>query len=181
MAPRRIFVTGQGGSGKSTLTRQLAGQLHLPPFHFDDIAYDPRTHRRRAEDVRRAEVARIAALPGWVVDCWYCGWTAPLLDHADLIVWLDLPWRIAARRIILRHVKAELLRNNPHPGWRNLWRFLRAERARYVAPPSGVEALARDDGANNRATTARLFAPYRAKLAHCRRPAEVDALLARLR
>jgi adenylate kinase family enzyme len=174
---RRIFVTGQGGSGKTTLARQLAARLDLPTFSFDDVAYDPRTHRRRADDLRRADAARIAALPAWVVDCWYMGWTTPLLDRADLIVWLDLPWRIAALRIVLRHLKAELRRNNPHPGWRNLWHFLRSERARYVAPPSSAKDVARDDGANNRAATARLLAPYGAKVVRCRRPADVAALL----
>jgi len=160
--------------------RTLAARLDLPAFHFDAIAYDPRTHRRRADDLRRADVARITALPAWVVDCWYFGWTAPLLDRAELVIWLDLPWSVAARRIVIRHLQADLRRDNPHPGWRNLWRFLRSERSRYLAPPSPPDELARHDGANNRAATARLLVPYRAKVVQCRQPAEVAALLANL-
>lgn len=174
---RRIFITGQGGSGKSTLARQLAARLQAPVYLFDDIAYDLTTHRRRSDELRIAAVHAIAAQPAWVVDCWYMGWTDDLLRQADLIIWLDLPWWVAAWRILRRHVLADLSGHNPHPGLRRLFAFFRSERQRYVAPVSSTVDLLHRDGANNRATTARILAVYHAKLAHCRRAADLAAVL----
>lgn len=36
---------------------------------------------------------------------------------------MGVPWRVASRRILLRHVRAELARDNRFPGWGNLFRF----------------------------------------------------------
>lgn len=179
--PRRVFVTGQGGSGKTTLARALSAQTGAPAYHFDDIAYDPQTHRRRPIEVRLADVRRISEQPAWIADCWYLGWTEPLLVAAEEIVWLDLPWRLAARRIIVRHLRASLAGNNPHRGIRKLGEFLRSERRRYTSAPSGASDVLARDGANNRATAQRTLAPYGGKLIHCRRPSEVAAYLTRFR
>ena len=175
-APRRIFITGQGGSGKSTLARQLASGLGIPCYLFDAIAYDSTTHRRRSDDLRLAGVREIAAQPAWVIDCWYMGWTEELLQQADLIVWLDLPWRVTAWRILRRHVLADLSGHNPHPGLRRLFTFLLQQRQGYLEPAvPPADLLGRD--ANNVATTARILAGYRAKVVRCRRPADVAAAL----
>lgn len=115
------------------------------------------------------------------MDCWYLGWTEPLLEAAEEIVWLDLPWRVAARRIVLRHVRAGMARNNQHPGLRRLFDFLRAERQRYISQSSATADLLARDSANNRATTARILAVHRAKLVHCRGSGDVAAYLTRYR
>ncbi len=179
--PRRVFVTGQGGSGKTTLAQALSAQTVAPAYHFDDIAYDPQTHRRRPMEARLADVRRISEQPAWIADCWYLGRTEPLLTAAEEIVWLDLPWRLAARRIIFRHLRASLVGNNPHPGIGKLWDFLRSERQRYTGAPSDAGVLLVRDGANNRARAKRALAAYREKLIHCHRPSEVAAYLTKVR
>src|SRR5205823_9251445 len=70
--------------------------------------------------------------PAWVTEGTMLGWSDPLLRAADRIVWLDIPWRVALWRMLLRHVRAELAGNNRHPGWRRLFRFLWYTRKYYL-------------------------------------------------
>jgi adenylate kinase family enzyme len=125
--------------------------------------------------VRREAVQDIAAQTAWVVDCWYMAWTDDLLRQADLIIWLDLPWRVTGWRLLRRHVLADLAGNNAHPGLRKLFRFLWSERRGCLDPPSSQADLLRRD-ANNRPATARVLAGHGAKVAHCRRSADVAAV-----
>jgi hypothetical protein len=70
----------------------------------------------------------------WIVE----GAEPPFVDTlaaaSDLIVWCDVPFGVAALRMIRRHVIADLSRSNRFPGYRRLWRFLRSVRQRYDAP-----------------------------------------------
>ncbi len=178
--PRRIYVTGFAGSGKSTLVRHIASRLQRPAFSFDAIAFDPATHQRRSDDDRKSDVMRIAALPGWVVDCWYLDWTRHLLEQADFIIWLDLPWRIALWRMVKRHALAELTHHNPHPGWWNLWRFVRSERSHYTALPSPQTDLQGEAFPINWINTQRVLACYGSKVQHCTTPSDVAVLARKL-
>jgi hypothetical protein len=97
----------------------------------------------------------------------YLGWVEPLLERAEAIVWLDVPWRVAAWRIVTRHLAPSLAGKNEHAGWRRLAAFLADARGYYVGrrTPDGPE----DDGGLSRAATDRALAPYRAKVVRCRR------------
>ena len=122
---------------------------------------------------------RIAAEPAWVTEGIFLWWTDDLLWSPELIVWLDLPWRIAARRIVARHARASLAGVNRHRDLRGLARFLRSTWAYYHGPPR-PPAAPDDDDVTSRAATARRLAPYAAKVVRCRRPAEVTVFLAAL-
>ncbi len=73
----------------------------------------------------------VGAADSWVVEGIYLGWTAPLMNRADVIVWMDVPVRVALWRIFCRHLKAELRRDNKFPGWRRLFRFMRLANDQY--------------------------------------------------
>jgi hypothetical protein len=122
-------------------------------------------------------VRRIVAQSAWITEGAYLWWTEALPDAATQIIWLDLPWRIAAWRIVTRHVHASLRGNNRHRGVRKLLRFLR-NTWRYSHGPAIPPASADDDAAMTRAATAAILIPYRNKLIHCRRPSDVAALIA---
>ncbi|HEX5505296.1 MAG TPA: hypothetical protein VFW96_21945 [Thermomicrobiales bacterium] len=161
---RRVHVIGGPGSGKTTLARRLGDALGVPTCDLDAVAYP--AHRKRPGGERRAEAERIAAGEGWVTEGIYLGWVEPLLERADAIVWLDVPWRVAAWRIATRHLAASLAGTNEHAGWRRLAAFL-AEARRYYAGrrvPAGPE----DDGSLSRAATDLALGPYRAKVVRCR-------------
>lgn len=107
----KIHIIGIAGSGKTTLAERVSDHCGIPAFDLDPIVYDAEGERPAIEIARRID--EIRALDGWVTEGAYRDeWLRPLLDDADAIAWLK------------RHVVTELRRNNRHPGWRKLRRFL---------------------------------------------------------
>ncbi|HEY8292076.1 MAG TPA: hypothetical protein VIG44_06295 [Thermomicrobiales bacterium] len=168
---QRIHIVGGAGSGKTTLARRLAAHRSVPIYDLDQVAYEGGAGAKRPLSARLADVRRIAAEPDWVTEGIYLWWTDELLRAADVVVWLDLPWRIGARRVVIRHLRASLAGTNRHRGIRKLLRFLRATRRYYhsKSPPLSPD----DDAATSRAATVAALAEHGAKVVHCRRPADV--------
>jgi len=123
---RRVSVVGNSGSGKSTLARRIAAALDVPHVELDAIHHlpgwepiDPEAFTARVSELARSE--------GWVID----GNNrtvvvdGPVWEHADTVVWLDLPRRTAMRQVTARTIRrtvrrTELWNGNREP-WRNLW------------------------------------------------------------
>ena len=118
---RRIHFTGGPASGKTTAARRVSAKLGLPLFELDQVLRDADDDVERIRSENR--VSGIAGQTTWVSDGVYFDWAQPLLERADMVVWLDVSWRVAAYRIIVRHLKADIRRNNRYPGWRKLMKF----------------------------------------------------------
>src|SRR5438874_4167495 len=129
MTLQRIHISGGPGSGKTTAGRRIANALHLPFHELDQILIDSGWDMARAIQENAAGV--IADEDAWLSEGAYFGWARPLLDRAELVVWLDVPWRIASYRIITRYAKAEIARSNQHHGLRRLKNFWTWSRGYY--------------------------------------------------
>ena len=175
--PKRVHIIGSGGSGKTTLGRQMAEVLDAPCYELDNIGYD--NHAKRSLEERLHDVRQIAAQAQWVSEGAYLWWTDDLLRNADIIVWLDLPWTLCYRRIVLRHIRADIARSNAHPGFFKMLHFAKGVRQYYLNPIPAVPDDPNDDAANNRAAVAQVLRAYSNKTTRCRRPADVTALLKR--
>jgi hypothetical protein len=137
----RIYIVGGPGSGKTSLGLALSRRLGLPLIQLDQLW--GRLFGRDADgsvaestnEFRKSLVAEYVARDAWVIE----GAEPPFLDAfaeiSDLIVWCDVPFAVAASRMIRRHVLADLRRDNRYPGYRRLYGFLRSVRGRYVAEP----------------------------------------------
>jgi uridine kinase len=158
----RVHIIGGGGSGKTTLARRLSARTRLPVIELDTRAeFDP-------------------ASPAWISEGIFLWEIGHVLDRADMIVWMDLPRRVAFRRMVTRHIKLTVLRRNPHPGFRKMSRFVWGQREYYSAParqPTGPM----DWDALTRALTVEVLGPHRAKVVHLRSPRAVRTWLRTVR
>src|SRR5262249_5788601 len=109
---RRVSVIGPSCSGKTTTSRRLAAILGVPVVQLDALHHDPGWQEAPAEVfMPRVEAALAAAPDGWVVDGNYFGKLGPyVLDRADTIVWLDVPYGMAVRRVLSRTFRRSLSR-----------------------------------------------------------------------
>ena len=116
-------------------------------------------------------------MDAWVAEGAYLGWAEPLLRQAELVVWMDISWRVASYRIISRHIKATLARNNRFPGWRRLYRFWRWS-GRYYSDqnPPGLNSYGVPD---TKATADERLVPYKDRLVVCRSQKNAEMLVAR--
>lgn len=191
--PRRILILGESGSGKTTLAWALAARLDAPPHDLDQLCdYGPQGHPTRPIERRLEEIAEIAAQPSWICAGGGLWWPSELRRTADLIVLLDLPWRTIARRIVVRQLKDYARGVVRGRGLRERFQAIRrldSLRAlvrlvygsvKYYWGPACPTPPEDMDADGSRATTLEELRPYAYKVVRCRRPSEVDALVADL-
>jgi adenylate kinase family enzyme len=101
---KRVSIKGISGSGKSTFAAELARRLELPYIELDALHHGPNWSEPSDEEFRtRVREAMDGAPDGWVIDGNYEGKLGDtVLREADTIVWLDLPFRVKARRLLRR-------------------------------------------------------------------------------
>src|SRR5438093_11546539 len=88
---------------------------------------------------RKALLAEHLAREGWIVEGAEPVFIDLVAESSDLIVWCDVPFALAALRIVRRHIRADLAGTNAFSGYRRLYRFLRSVRQRYARTPEDVE------------------------------------------
>lgn len=95
----RIFITGNAGSGKTTLARTLGERLGLRVYGLDTIVWQA-GWQKTPLDVRAQKELELAAQPSWVIE----GVSSRVAKEADFIVFLDVPrwlclWRACKRNL----------------------------------------------------------------------------------
>ena len=121
-----IHIAGGPGSGKTTLSRQLGSDLCIDPVELDVIAGDgmpPEFVPSNPMPDRITFVRQTSAGDRWITEGAFLWWTQPLMDAADLIIWLDIDRWTATRRLVRRYLSERLaeLRKRRRPaeivGW----------------------------------------------------------------
>jgi len=123
LRPRRIVVAGVSGVGKTTLARRIAQVADVPHTEIDALFHGPDwTPRRTFVD----DVAKLVVQDAWVTEWQYTAARPLLAAHADLLVWLDLPfWTTTFPRVVRRTVRRrvrreELWNGNIEPPFRRI-------------------------------------------------------------
>lgn len=96
----RINVTGNAASGKTTLAAELGAALCLPVFSLDSIVWQPGWIKTPLEE-RRAAERELVRSPSWIID----GVSSYVRAHADLVLFLDVPWPVCAWRGFARALR----------------------------------------------------------------------------
>ena len=125
----RVAITGASGNGKTTLARELERVAGLRHVETDALHHGPNWESCGPEVLRERVLAATEG-DDWVVDSTYhsmIGYTAA--DRADVVVWLDLPvrialWRLLRRTIVRARHKVELWNGNVEQGGWDAVRYL---------------------------------------------------------
>lgn len=172
----KVFITGGPASGKTTLAPRIAAALNLPAVELDALLLNSEARGESFIEGSNKVVSEILVMDSWIAEGAFLGWVDPLLRDAEMILWMDIPWRVASYRIISRHVKATLARNNRFPGWRRLYRFWSWSRRYYKDQnPTGYNSYGLP---NTKSTAAKQLAPYDGKLVMCRTRTQAEHIVA---
>lgn len=98
--PRRIHITGNAGSGKTTTARILSASLGIPAHSLDTIVWRP--HWEKASPAERliAE-SGLTSQSTWIIE----GVSDHVRKAADLTIYLDLPRHQCLRRALRRSMR----------------------------------------------------------------------------
>lgn len=113
LRPARVVVAGVSGAGKTTLARRVALVLGVPHTEIDALFHGTGWTPREEflDDVRELVAGEV-----WTTEFQYASARPLLLERADLLVWLDLPFATVVlprlvRRTLRRRVRREVLWN----------------------------------------------------------------------
>jgi Shikimate kinase len=119
---RRVVFQGISGSGKTTLGRELAGILGVPFVETDALVHGPGWSETPDAELR-ALLAPTVTGAAWVLDSDYRRKLGTyVMEHADTVVWLDLPLWLCLNRLRRRTLgrirRGEELWNGNRESWR---------------------------------------------------------------
>ena len=186
---RRIHIIGASGSGKTTLARALATKLDLFTYHLDEIRSKRIDEAGDLFTLLSADVHSIATSNAWITEGVYLGWTDELLQLADLIIWIDIPWYIVTWQQLVRFVWLCLTQPSSRRVIQKvallihfLFRYLMGGMKYYLDRTILFkDGAIQDTNAKNQASTIQCLAPYADKLVHFRRTSEVANFIASLK
>ena len=114
-----------GGGGKTTLAKALSAKYSYNNIELDYLHFLPNWVEREPEDFRKT-VAKALKDSGdkWVADGNYkAKLQGYVSSRADMVIWLDLPWFLIFRRILLRSFKRLLERTKVCGDNTETWRL----------------------------------------------------------
>ncbi|MEV7608751.1 AAA family ATPase [Microbacterium sp. NPDC089320] len=123
LRPERVLIAGVTGSGKTTLAGRVAALWDLRHVEIDGLFHGANWTPRPSfiDDVRA-----FAAEDRWVTEWQYTskGTDEILAPRAQLVLWLDYPYRVVRSRLLRRTIGRSILRtrmwndNVEKPIWR---------------------------------------------------------------
>lgn len=104
---RRFVVVGATGAGKTTLARELALRLSVPYVELDALHWGP-NWTEVGDSLFRERTTRATSAVAWAADGNYHQVRDIVWPHAEVVVWLDRPFRTVLRQLTKRIIKRSL-------------------------------------------------------------------------
>lgn len=102
----RVIIIGLAAAGKSTLAAQLAAAFEVRCVDLDALHWLPNWEGREREDFRACVDEATADLEaGWVVAGNYSACRDILWPRATTLIWLDYPFGLVMRRLLVRTLR----------------------------------------------------------------------------
>lgn len=99
---KRIMVIGAAsGVGKSTFARKLGDSLNIEVCHLDSLFWKPGWVEATLEDFVEAQ-QEVIKKEQWIIEGNYSNTFSIRTEHADTIIYLQLPRRVCLYRVIKR-------------------------------------------------------------------------------
>jgi adenylate kinase family enzyme len=121
---RKILVTGNAGSGKTTLSKILSDKRKIPSYGLDNVVWMEGWKKTPAGE-KKQKIEKIIENECWVVD----GVSHQVFDAADTIVFLDLPLHRCLLNIVLRFAKNGIGTRDSLPEkcpeWIGVWKAIK--------------------------------------------------------
>lgn len=174
-SPKRIYIVGPSGGGKTTLGGLLSEKLNIPHVSLDEIAYPNQVERSHEERLKHVSI--LANQNMWLTEGIYVDWTKKLLDRADLIIWLDLPYLTTLLRVIKRFF-VHKIRGDEKYGMFNTLKFIWNLRKYYYPEPGFEEG--HEDKTTTRIQTKNILQEYEERVRRIKSGKELEDFLLRL-
>jgi adenylate kinase family enzyme len=99
----KTIILGNSGSGKTWLAKRLSNIFGAPIIHLDDFFWEPGgfDSKRSCEEVALL-IQQSKDKESWIVEGVFGELAEHYLDVAELLVWLDIDWKICRSRLEIR-------------------------------------------------------------------------------
>ena len=89
----KILIFGNSSSGKSTLAKKMSAEQGLSHLDLDEIAWNEETPpcRKPLSESKTFIDGFIMRHPSWVIEGCYSDLLKLVLEHADQVIFMDLP------------------------------------------------------------------------------------------
>lgn len=104
---KKVLVTGNAGSGKSTTAKRIANMLDIRCYGLDNIVWKEGWQKTPPLE-RNKKIGKLTQKKTWVID----GVDYEVMRTADTIIFLDIPRRVCFKRVASRNWKY-LLKSRP--------------------------------------------------------------------
>ncbi len=105
MKPKKIFMLGLQGAGKTTLAENLSKHLEIPAYYLDEIFFDSNWKAHPVEKTIH-EIEQIVRKDKWVFDGCYSKTMGNMSLNADLCIFITSGRLVSYYNIIKRRFKS---------------------------------------------------------------------------